>query len=42
MEEGPQMRMEIMKKPAFIHFNRINELRSRVSYLLKALKVETP
>jgi hypothetical protein len=42
MEEDPKMGMEIMKKLAFIYFNRLNELRSGVSNLLKTLKVKTP
>ena len=38
MEEDPKMGMKIMKKLAFIYFNRLNALRSGVSSLLQALK----
>jgi CRP-like cAMP-binding protein len=41
MEKDPKMGMEIMKKLVFIYFNRINELRSGVSNLLKVLKFKT-
>ncbi len=42
MEEDPEMGMEIMKKLASIYFNRLNEMRSGVSNLLKIFKVRTP
>jgi CRP-like cAMP-binding protein len=38
MEEDPKMGMEIMRKLASIYFNRLNELRSGVSNLLKVFK----
>jgi len=41
MEEDPKMGMEVMKKLASIYFNRLNDLRSGVSNLLKTFKVET-
>jgi len=34
--------LEMMKKLASIYFNRLNELRSGVSNLLKTLKVKVP
>jgi CRP-like cAMP-binding protein len=42
MEEDPKMGMEIMKKLAFIYFNRLNEMRSGVFNLLKIIKLKTP
>jgi CRP-like cAMP-binding protein len=42
MEEDPEMGMEIMKKLASIYFNRLNEMRSGVSNLLKIFKFKTP
>lgn len=42
MEEDPRMGMEIMKKLASIYFNRLTDLRSGVSNLLKVLKFKTP
>ena len=42
MEEDPRMGMEIMKKLASIYFNRLNDLRSGVSNLLKVFKFKTP
>jgi hypothetical protein len=42
MEEDPKMGMEIMKKLAFIYFNRLNEMRSGVFNLLKIVKFKTP
>jgi CRP-like cAMP-binding protein len=42
MEEDPEMGMEIMKKLASIYFNRLNEIRSGVSNLLKIFKFKTP
>jgi CRP-like cAMP-binding protein len=42
MEEDPKMGMEVMKKLASIYFNRLNDLRSGVSNLLKTFKVKTP
>jgi CRP-like cAMP-binding protein len=42
MEEDPRMGMEVMKKLASIYFNRLNDLRSGVSNLLKTLKLQTP
>jgi CRP-like cAMP-binding protein len=38
MEDDPRMGMEIMRKLASIYFNRLNELRSGVSNLLKVFK----
>lgn len=42
MEKDPKMGMEIMKKLASIYFNRLNDLRSGVSNLLKTFKLKTP
>jgi len=42
MEEDPKMGMEIMKKLAFIYFNRLNEMRSGVFNLFKIIKLKTP
>jgi CRP/FNR family transcriptional regulator, cyclic AMP receptor protein len=42
MEKDPKMGMEIMKKLASIYFNRLNEMRSGVSNLLKVFKFKTP
>jgi CRP-like cAMP-binding protein len=42
MEEDPKMGMEIMKKLASIYFNRLTDLRSGVSNLLKTFKLKTP
>ena len=42
MEEDPKMGMEVMEKLASIYFNRLNDLRSGVSNLLKTLKLKTP
>jgi CRP-like cAMP-binding protein len=42
MQEDPKMGMEIMKKLASIYFNRLNEMRTGVSNLLKIFKVKTP
>ena len=41
MEDDPRMGMEIMRKLASIYFNRLNELRSGVSNLLKVFKTRT-
>ena len=41
MEEDPKMGMEMMKKLASIYFNRLNDLRSGVSNLLKTFKART-
>jgi CRP-like cAMP-binding protein len=41
MEKDPEMGMEIMKKLASIYFNRLNEMRSGVSNLLKVFKLKT-
>lgn len=38
MEEDPGMGLEIMKKLASIYFNRLNEMRSGISGLLKIIK----
>jgi CRP-like cAMP-binding protein len=38
MEKDPKMGMEIMKKLVSIYFNRLNEMRSGVSNLLKGFK----
>jgi CRP-like cAMP-binding protein len=40
MERDPAMGMEVMKKLATIYFNRLNELRSGVSNLLKIFKIK--
>jgi CRP-like cAMP-binding protein len=42
MEEDPKMGMEIMRKLASIYFNRLNEMRSGVSGLLKFFKLKAP
>jgi len=42
MEKDPKMGMNIMKKLAFIYFNRLNELRSGISNLVKIFKLKTP
>jgi CRP-like cAMP-binding protein len=42
MEKDPKMGMAIMKKLASIYFNRLNEMRSGVSNLLKIFKFKTP
>ena len=42
MEEDPKMGMEMMKKLASIYFNRLNEMRSGVSNLLRIFKLRTP
>ncbi len=41
MEKDPKMGMEIMKKLASIYFNRLNELRSGVSDLIKMFRQKT-
>jgi CRP/FNR family transcriptional regulator, dissimilatory nitrate respiration regulator len=41
IEQDLKMGMEIMRKLAFIYFNRLNEMREGVSKLLKALKFKT-
>ena len=41
MEKDPTMGMEIMKKLVSIYFNRLNEIRSGVSNLLKGFKFKT-
>jgi hypothetical protein len=41
MEKDREMGMEIMKKLASIYFNRLNEMRSGVSNLLKVFKLKT-
>jgi CRP/FNR family transcriptional activator FtrB len=41
MENDPKMGMEIMKKLVSIYFNRLNEIRSGVSNLLKGFKFKT-
>jgi CRP-like cAMP-binding protein len=41
MERDPKMGMEIMKKLVSIYFNRLNEIRSGVSNLLKGFKFKT-
>ena len=41
MEKDPKMGMEIMKNLASIYFNRLNEMRSGVSNLLKVFKFKT-
>jgi CRP-like cAMP-binding protein len=42
IEVDPEMGMEIMKKLASIYFNRLNDMRSGVSKLLKIFKFKTP
>jgi len=42
MEKDPKMGMEILKKLVAIYFNRLNEMRSGVSNLLKVFKLKTP
>lgn len=42
MKDEPDMGMEIMKKLASIYFNRLNDLRSGVSTLLKIFKLKMP
>jgi CRP/FNR family transcriptional regulator, cyclic AMP receptor protein len=42
MMKEPKMGLEIMKKLASIYFNRLNELRSGVSHLLRIFKVKVP
>ena len=42
IEEDPKMGMEVMKKLASIYFNRLNDLRSGVSNLLKTFKLKMP
>jgi CRP-like cAMP-binding protein len=42
MEKDLAMGMEVMKKLATIYFNRLNELRSGVSNLLKIFKIKMP
>jgi CRP-like cAMP-binding protein len=42
MEEDPKMGMEVMKKLASIYFNRLNDLRSGVSKLMKTFKFRMP
>jgi CRP-like cAMP-binding protein len=42
MTKEPKMGLEIMKKLSSIYFNRLNELRSGVSNLLKIFKVKVP
>jgi CRP-like cAMP-binding protein len=42
MERDPKMGMEIMKKLVSIYFNRLNEMRSGVSNLLKVFKFKIP
>jgi CRP/FNR family transcriptional activator FtrB len=41
IEKDPKIGLEIMKKLVSIYFNRINELRSGVSNLLKVFKFKT-
>jgi len=41
MEEDPKMGIKVMKKLASIYFNRLNDLRSGVSNLLKTFKLKT-
>lgn len=41
IEKDPTMGMEIMKKLVSIYFNRLNEIRSGVSNLLRGLKFKT-
>ena len=42
MEDDPKMGMKIMKKLASVYFNRLNDLRSGVSNLLKTFELKTP
>jgi hypothetical protein len=41
MRRDPKMGMEIMKKLVSIYFNRLNEMRSGVSNVLKVFKFKT-
>jgi CRP-like cAMP-binding protein len=41
METDTKMGMEIMKRLATLYFNRLNEMRSGISNLLKVLKLKT-
>jgi hypothetical protein len=40
IEEDPKIGVEIMRKLASIYFNRLNELRSGVSNLVKFFKLK--
>ena len=42
MEEDPKLGREVMKKLAFIYFNRLNEIRSGVSNFLKIFRPKGP
>ncbi len=42
MEEDPKLGMEVMKKLALIYFNRLNEIRSGVSNLVKIFRRKNP
>ena len=42
MEEDPKMGMEVMKKLASVYFNRLTDLRSGVSNLMKTFKLKMP
>jgi len=42
MEEDPKMGMGVMKNLASIYFNRLNEMRSGVSNLLKIFRLKVP
>ncbi len=42
MEEDPKLGRDVMKKLAFIYFNRLNEIRSGVSNFLKIFRLKGP
>ncbi len=42
MADDPKMGMEVMNKLASIYFNRLNDLRSGISDLIKVFKFKTP
>ncbi len=42
MEKDTKMGMEIMKRLATLYFNRLNEMRTGVSNLIKMFKLKTP
>ncbi len=42
MDEDLKMGMEIMKRLAFVYFNRLNEMREGISKFLKGFKNKTP
>jgi CRP/FNR family transcriptional regulator, dissimilatory nitrate respiration regulator len=42
IDHDPKMGIEIMRKLAFIYFNRLNELRAGIANFVKFLKLKTP